>query len=323
MSAKERSSVSIGGLTLSLSNLEKVLWPRDGYTKGDLIGYYRNVAEPAVAHLKDRPLTLQRYPNGIDAQSFFEKQMPKGMPEWIERVTVPTPGGSRSHVTFPLCNDEPSLVYFANLAAIVLHVWTSGVQALDEPDFVLFDLDPGEKCTLRTLARVALQVRDCLNEIGLKPLIKSTGGYGVHVVVPLAAGYSYETAKVFAEIVARQAAAELGELASLQRTIAKRPQTAVYIDYVQVGLGKTIVAPYSVRARDGAPVSTPLHWAEIEAFGRRRSGVAPADEFAKLTIRTTPARLAREGDLWGPKSWKKQRLEGPSAKANRLWREEG
>jgi bifunctional non-homologous end joining protein LigD len=323
MSAKERSSVSIGERTLSLSNLEKVLWPRDGYTKGDLIGYYRSVAPQAITHLKDRPLTLQRYPNGIDALSFFEKQMPKGMPEWIERVTVPTPGGSRSEVTFPLCNDEPSLVYFANLAAIVLHVWTSHVPALDEPELLLFDLDPGEKCTLRTLASVSLTIRDLLVGIGLKPLVKTTGGFGLHVVVPLAAGYSYETAKVFAEIVARHAAGELRELATLQRTIAKRPETAVYIDYIQVGLGKTIVAPYSVRARDGAPVSTPLHWAEVEAFGRRRSGIAPADEFAKLTIRTTPARIASEGDLWGPKSWKKQRLEGPSAKANRLWGDRG
>jgi bifunctional non-homologous end joining protein LigD len=323
MSAKERSSVSVGGRTLSLSNLEKVLWPRDGYTKGDLIGYYRSVAPYAVAHLKGRPLTLQRYPNGIDALSFFEKQMPKGMPEWIERVTVPTPGGSRSEVTFPLCNDEPSLVYFANLAAIVLHVWTSHVPALDEPELLLFDLDPGEKCTLRTLASVSLTIRDLLVGIGLKPLVKTTGGFGLHVVVPLAAGYSYETAKVFAEIVARHAAGELRELATLQRTIAKRPETAVYIDYIQVGLGKTIVAPYSVRARDGAPVSTPLHWAEVEAFGRRRSGIAPADEFAKLTIRTTPARITSEGDLWGPKSWKKQRLEGPSAKANRLWGDRG
>jgi bifunctional non-homologous end joining protein LigD len=323
MSAKERSSVSIGERTLSLSNLEKVLWPRDGYTKGDLIGYYRGVATQAITHLKDRPLTLQRYPNGIDAQSFFEKQMPKGMPEWIERVTVPTPGGSRSEVTFPLCNDEPSLVYFANLAAIVLHVWTSHVPVLDEPELLLFDLDPQEKCTLKTLATVTLTIRDLLAEIGLKPLVKTTGGFGLHVVVPLAAGYSYDTAKVFAEIVARHAAAELGELATLQRTIAKRPQTAVYIDFVQVGLGKTIVAPYSVRARDGAPVSTPLHWAEVEAFARRRSAIAPADEFAKLTIRTTPARVASEGDLWGPKSWKKQRLEGASAKANRLWGDRG
>jgi bifunctional non-homologous end joining protein LigD len=119
--------------------------------------------------------------------------------------------------------------------------------------------------------------------------------------------------------VARRAAAQLGERATLQRTIAKRPQTAVYIDFVQVGQGKTIVSPYSVRARDRAPVSTPLHWEEVEALSRRRGSLAPADEFAKHTIATTPKRLAREGDLWGPKNWKKQRLEPALDKARRLW----
>ncbi len=317
--AEQRVSVRVGSRTLSLSNLDKVLWPRDGYTKGDLIDYYQSVASYAVAHLKGRPLTLQRYPNGIDGQTFFEKQMPRGTPDWIERVTLPTPGGSRSHVTFVVCNDTPTLTYLANLATIVLHIWTSRLPAIDEPDFVVFDLDPGEKCTLNTLSTVALAVRDLLGEIGLTPLVKTTGGYGVHVIVPLAAGYSYDTAKVFAEIVARRAAGELGERATLQRTIAKRPSNAVYIDYVQVGHGKTIVSPYSVRARDGAPVSTPLHWAEVEAFARRRATAAPADEFAKFTMATTPKRLDREGDLWGRKYWKKQRLEPAIGRARRLW----
>jgi bifunctional non-homologous end joining protein LigD len=317
--AEQRVDVRVGSRTLSLSNLDKVLWPRDGSTKGDLIEYYENVAPFAVPHLKGRPLTLQRFPNGIDGETFFEKQMPRGMPDWIDRVTVPTPGGSRSHVTFAVCNDAPSLVYLANLAAIVLHVWTSRVDALDEPDFVIFDLDPGEKCTLKTLTAVTLGVRKLLESIGLRPLVKTTGGYGLHVIVPLAAGYSYDTAKIFAEIVARRAASELGASATLARTISKRPQDAVYIDYVQVGQGKTIVAPYSVRARDAAPVSTPLHWAEVEAFARRRGTVAPADAFAAFGMATTPKRLAREGDLWGPKHWKKQRLEPAIAKAQRLW----
>lgn len=317
--AEQRVAQRIGSRTLSLSNLDKVLWPRDGYTKGDLIEYYQSVASFAVPHLAGRPLTLQRYPNGIEGQTFFEKQMPRGMPDWIERVTLPTPGGSRSHVTFAICSDAPSLVYFANLATIVLHVWTSRLPAIEEPDFVVFDLDPGEKCTLKSLATVALGVRGLLAAIGLTPLVKTTGGYGLHVVVPLASGYSYDTAKIFAEIVARRAAEELGELVTLQRTIAKRPQAAVYIDYVQVGHGKTIVAPYSARARDGAPVSTPLHWSEVEALERRRTPAAPADEFAKHTIATTPARLEREGDLWGRKYWKKQRLEPAIRRAQRLW----
>ena len=317
--AEPRVAARIGSRTLSLSNLDKVLWPRDGYTKGDLIEYYKCVAPSAVAHLKGRPLTLQRYPNGIDGATFFEKQMPRGTPDWIDRVTIATPGGSRSHVAFVVCNDLPSLVYLANLATIVLHIWTSRLPALEEPDFVIFDLDPGEKCTLKTLAVVTLAVRDLLEAIGLRPLVKTTGGYGLHVIVPLVAGYSYDSAKVFAELVARRAAEEVRELATLQRTIAKRPQNGVYIDYVQVGHGKTIVAPYSVRARDAAPVSTPLHWAEVEGFARRRATVAPADEFAKHTIATTPKRLDREGDLWGPKHWKKQRLEPAIDKARRLW----
>jgi len=317
--AQARTERRVGGRTLSLSNLEKVLWPRDGYTKGDLIAYYESVADYALPYLAQRPLTLQRYPDGIDKETFFEKQLPRGAPDWVERVTIPTPGGRRSHTTFIVCNDAPTLVWLANLATVVLHIWTSRMPALEEPDFVIFDLDPGERCTLKTLAVVALRFRSLLESIGLNALVKTTGGFGLHVVVPLRAGYSYDTAKIFAEIVARKAAADLGELATLQRTIAKRPQNAVYLDWVQVGQGKTIVAPYSLRARDGAPVSTPLHWSEVEGFSRRRTPVAPADEFAKFTLATTPRRLQREGDLWGRNYWKKQSLEPAINKAKRLW----
>ena len=134
MTAQSRVAARVGSKTLSLSNLDKVLWPRDGYTKGDLIEYYQRVAATVVPHLKGRPLTLQRYPNGIDAPAFFEKQLPRGTPDWIDRVTVPTPGGSRSETTFVVCNDAPSLVYLANLGSIVLHVWTSRLPALGPSD---------------------------------------------------------------------------------------------------------------------------------------------------------------------------------------------
>ncbi len=317
--AQSRVERSVGSRTLALSNLDKVLWPDDGYTKGDLIDYYERVAEYAVPYLARRPLTLQRYPDGIDKQTFFEKQLPRGTPDWIDRVTLPTPGGRRTETTFIVCNDAPTLVWLANMATIVLHIWTSRMPELDEPDFVIFDLDPGERCTLKTLATVALRFRELLRSINLNPLVKTTGGFGLHAIVPLASGYSYDTAKVFAEIVARQAAAQLGKLATLERTIAKRPQDAVYLDWVQVGQGKTIVSPYTLRARERAPVSTPLHWEEVEAFARRRGAGAPADEFAKFNMTTTPKRLAREGDLWGPKYWKKQRLEPALNKAKRLW----
>ena len=165
-----RVSVRIGDKALSLSNLDKVLWPRDGYTKGDLIEYYRSVAKVLVPHLRAIPLTLQRYPDGIDNQTFFEKQLPRGTPEWVDRVTVPTPGGRRTQTTFIVCNDAPTLVWLANMATVVMHIWTSRMPALEDPDFVIFDLDPGERCTLKTLATVALRFRQLLQAIGLAPL---------------------------------------------------------------------------------------------------------------------------------------------------------
>ncbi len=319
MSAPERTAVAVGARRLSLSNLDKVLWPRDGYTKGDLIDYYRSVAGVILPYLKDRPLTLQRYPDGIDGFSFFEKHLPKGVPDWVARVTASSAEGGKK-VTYVVCNDEPTLVYVANLASILLHAWTSRVKTLDEPDFVFFDVDPGEKCTLKTLATVTLSIRDALAAIGLQSLVKTSGGMGLHVFVPLAAGYTYETAKLFAELLARHVAGELGDdLVSLARSVGKRNPAAVYLDFVQVGRGKTYVVPYSVRARDGAPVSTPLEWPEVEAFARKRGAAAPSDEFGKYTIRTTGKRLNGRGDVWAGAAWKKQRLEEAIARAQTLW----
>ncbi|HEY5425174.1 MAG TPA: non-homologous end-joining DNA ligase [Candidatus Tumulicola sp.] len=318
MSAPERAVVVVGSRKLSLSNLDKVLWPRDGYTKGDLIDYYRSVAGVILPYIKERPLTLQRYPDGIDGPSFFEKHLPKGIPDWVARVTTSASDGGKK-VTYVVCDDEPTLAYVANLASIPLHAWTSRVKTLDEPDFVFFDVDPGEKCSLKTTATVTLALRDALADIGLQALVKTSGGMGLHVFVPLAAGYSYETAKLFAELLARHVAHDLGDLTTLERSVGKRRLEAVYLDYVQVGRGKTYVVPYSVRARDGAPVSTPLEWAEIEAFARKRGSIAPWDEFGKYTIRTTAKRIGKLGDLWGGKAWKKQRLEPAIARAQTRW----
>ncbi len=316
--ATQRTPVTVGKHALSLSNLDKVLFPRDGYTKGDLIGYYRGVAPLLLPYLQDRPLTLQRYPDGIDGPSFFEKHLPKGLPDWVERVSLTSPEGSRAKTTYMVCNDEATLAYVANLASIVLHVWTSRVQTIEEPEYVFFDLDPGEQCTIKTLAAVALEVRDVLASIGLTTLVKTSGGMGLHVVVPLVAGYTYDAAKMFAEIVAHRLGHEDKTRISLERSLAKRDQSAVYFDFLQVGRGKTIVSAYSVRARDGAPVSTPLAWEEVEAFARKRSGI-PADTFAAFNLKTTPKRLASDGDLWAGKAWKKQRLEPAIAKAQKQW----
>jgi bifunctional non-homologous end joining protein LigD len=318
MASTERTAVKVGSRTLSVSNLTKVLFPRDGYTKGDLIAYYRGVSPFLLPHLRDLPLTLQRWPDGIDGPSFFEKHLPKGLPEWAARTAIASPEGHRANTTYMICNDEATLVFVANLASIVLHVWTSRVETIEEPDYIFFDLDPGERCTIKTLADVTLRVRDVLASIGMTALVKTSGGMGLHVVVPLIAGYSYDAAKMFAEIVAHRLAGDDPKRITLERSVAKRDQTAVYFDFQQVGRGKTTVCAYSVRARDGAPVSTPLDWSEVEAFARKRSG-APWDTFAAFNIETTPKRLEKEGDLWSGKAWKKQKLEPAIAKAQKLW----
>jgi bifunctional non-homologous end joining protein LigD len=314
--AATKHDAVVGGRKLVFSNLDKVLWPRDGYTKGDLIEYYRSIAKWLLPHLRNRPLTLQRYPDGIDAQSFFEKQAPRFTPDWIPTVSLSADQRSRK-VAYLLCNDEATLAWCANLAAIVLHVWYSHVPTTDTPDYALFDLDTGEKTTIKTLATVALAFRDELADVGLPTLIKTSGGSGLHVVIPLRTQYDYDAVKQFAEITARHIAAKLPELTTLERTISRRPEDAVYLDWVQVGRGKTVVPPYVVRARDGAPVSMPLDWSEVEDFAKKRA--APQAIFAGWNMRNARKRLDTAGDIWGGKTWKPAALEPALRKAQRLW----
>jgi len=316
--AKTTETLELGGHTLSLTNREKVLWPADGYTKGDLVAYYRSMAPFILPHLIDRPLTLQRYPDGIAGESFFEKHAPRFLPAWIPTTTVKSDSGKRESVRFILCNDEATLAYVANLAAIVLHVWTSREGSLDIPEFLFFDLDPGEGCTLATLAKVALGLRDTLAEIGLVPAVKSSGGSGLHVAVPLVPAYTYDFCKGFGELVARRLNAGLRDLTTLERMPSKRPPGTVYLDYVQVGKGKTLVAPFSARARAGAPVSMPLDWTEVEAMSRKRARETEG-EFARFTIKNAPALVAERGDLWAGSHWKPQELEPALGAAQRMW----
>jgi bifunctional non-homologous end joining protein LigD len=311
-----KHEVTVDGRKITLSNLDKVLWPRDGYTKGDLIAYYRSVAKWLVPHLEDRPLTLQRWPDGIDHQSFFEKQAPKFKPEWIPTIALSADQQSRK-VSYMLCNDEATLTWCANLASIVLHTWYSRVPTTDNPDYALFDLDTCEKTTMKTLCTVALAFRDTLAEIGLASLVKTSGGSGLHVVIPLKTKYDYDAVRQFAEIVARHIAVQLPDLTTLERTVSRRPSTAVYLDWVQVGRGKTVVPPFVVRARDKAPVSMPLDWSEIEDLAKKRA--APAEVIAQWTIKNAAKRLASVGDLWAGKNWKEAQLEPALRKAQRAW----
>ncbi|MGH7757042.1 MAG: DNA ligase D, partial [Vulcanimicrobiaceae bacterium] len=178
--------------------------------------------------------------------------------------------------------------------------------------------DPWEGCTLKTLALVAIKLRDLLAEVGLLPLVKTSGSSGLHVVIPLVPQYDYEPVKIFAEMIARRLAAQNAALTTLERTTAKRKAGTVYLDYVQVGRGKTLVPPYVVRARDGAPVSMPLTWPEVETLARRRSG-EPPEASAKWTIANAAARLAKSGDIWSGEAWREAKLEPAVAAAQRRW----
>jgi len=316
---KTESTVDVGGRSVKLTNQEKVLFPNDGYTKGDLVAYYRAVAPVILPYLRDNPLTMERFPDGIAVtRGIWEKQMPRYTPEWVDRVTIAPSTGEPRDVTYVVVNDEAALVWVANLAAITLHIWYSRAPTIDVPDVILFDLDPGERCPLARLAKVALAFREELANIGITPLVKTTGGMGLHVIVPLEPHYDYDVAKGVSELVARRIHSVLPKDATLERALAKRPDDVVYLDWVQVGKGKTYVAPFTVRARDGAPVSMPLAWRDVEAMRRKRALETTA-EMRRWTIANVPGLVAKHGDPWRREGWKPQSLESALSKARSLW----
>ncbi len=316
---KTETTVDVGGRAVKLTNQDKVLFPNDGYTKGDLVAYYRAVAPVILPYLRDNPLTMERFPDGIGVpRGIWEKQMPRYTPDWVDRVSIAPATGEPREVTYVVVNDEAALVWVANLAAITLHIWYSRATAIDTPEMILFDLDPGERCPLARLAKVALAFREELGNVGIVPVVKTTGGMGLHVIVPLKPHYDYDVAKGVSELVARRIHSVLPKDSTLERAIARRPDDMVYLDWVQVAKGKTYVAPFTVRARDGAPVSMPLAWSDVEAMRRKRAPETTA-EMRRWTIANVPKLVAKHGDPWRREGWKPQSLESALTKARSLW----
>jgi bifunctional non-homologous end joining protein LigD len=290
-----------GKRTLKLSNLDKVFFPEDAIAKGDLLSYYRAVAPVAVPHLRDRPFTLKRYPNGIHEPFFFQKDAPKGMPEWIETVEVQAttrekPRRTRT-IRAPLVNDELSLLWMVNMGCIDLNAWYSRIDKPDRPDFVLFDLDPSPDVGFREVVQVALLVRDALDAFGLVGFPKTSGSDGMHVLVPLERRHTYAETREFCEIVARALVRTHRGLVTTEWVKEKR--RGVLIDWNQNGEGKTIASVYSVRPRVGAPVSTPLRWDEVN------EGLDPA----AFTMDVVLERVERDGDLYEGVLTTRQRLD--------------
>ena len=257
--------LSYGKRLLKLSNLDKPFWPDEGITKGDLLAYYRDVAPVVVPHLRDRPFTMRRYPDGAYGKAFFQKDAPKHMPDWIatKRVLVSTRESPprKRWIDAPLVNDEAALLWMVNMGCIDLNTWYSRVDKPDRPDFVLFDLDPSPDVGFAETIQVARLVKDVLDALGLASFPKTSGADGMHVLVPIARRHTYDDTREFAEIVARALARTHRGLVTNEWTKAKR--RGVLVDSNQNGEGKTIASVYSVRPKPGAPVSTPLRWDEV------------------------------------------------------------
>jgi bifunctional non-homologous end joining protein LigD len=290
-----------GSRTLRLSNLDKPFWPEEGITKGDLLAYYRAIAPTVVPHLRDRPFTMKRYPDGWSGDFFFQKDAPKHMPDWIPSrkflVSARDRARTKKWIAAPLVNDEAALLWMVNMGCIDLNTWYSRVDKPDRPDWVLFDLDPSPDVGFRETVQVALLVKEILDALGLVGFPKTSGSRGIHVLVPVERRYTYDETREFAEIVAGALARTHRGLVTTEWTKSKR--RGVLVDANQNGEGKTIASVYSVRPRAGAPVSTPLRWEELT------TDLDPE----RFTMDVVLERVRREGDLYADVLSTRQRLD--------------
>ncbi|MBO0724440.1 MAG: non-homologous end-joining DNA ligase [Blastocatellia bacterium] len=297
--AKELSGdvdLKVGNEVVALTSLDKVYWPEDGYTKGDLVRYYYEIAKYILPYLKDRPLILKRYPNGINKPSFHQHDVDDA-PDYARTIALDVEVGHT--VDYLICDNLATLLYVTNLGAIERHPWNSRARNLDHPDWAVFDLDPGEGVEFAAICEVAMILKEIVGRAGLECFAKTSGSRGIHVYAPLKPVHGYEEVADFAERVASIVASERPDLATVERSLRKRPPSSVYVDHFQNARGKSVVAPYSARPRTGAPVSAPLDWAEV-----RRGKITPQD----FTIENMRKRIERKGDLFKPALKLKQRL---------------
>lgn len=284
-----------------ITHPEKILFPDDGITKGELASYYEAIAPVMLPHLRRRPITMERFHRGIGAPGFFQKDVVKGFPEWLERVEVPKHGGTVHH---PIANDVRSLLWLANQNSITIHVWPSRVPNLYNPDICIFDLDPANDDELDTLRAAALQLRELLDELGLPSWIKTSGSKGFHIAVPLDGKSDFGAVARFAHSVGRILVSRDPDHLTQEFHKVDRGGR-ILVDTGRNDYSATYAATYTVRARPGAPVSAPCAWEEIE-----RGEVGPKT----FTLRTMAQRIAAVGDLWSDMLKKKKSLKLPTSR---------
>ncbi|MGH9313914.1 MAG: non-homologous end-joining DNA ligase [Vicinamibacterales bacterium] len=280
--------LTIGPRKVQLTNLQKLFWPDLKITKGDLLQYYADVSPYLLPHVKERAMVMKRYPNGAYGEFFFMKRAPSPRPEWIQTCAIEHGSGSIIH--FPMIQDLAALLWVINLGCIDLNQWYARCDDVDRPDYLHFDLDPGEGATFAMVRDTALIVRDALDGLRMKPLVKTTGSRGMHVYVPILRGPTQKQVWTFAKALAIELASRHPQLMTSVYKVAKRPKGRVLVDYNQNAWGRTLASIYSVRPRTRAPVSTPVTWKEVER------GV----EIEDWRIDNVRARLEKVEDLWKP-----------------------
>ena len=278
----------VGKRTVSLSNLDKVFFPEAGFTKRDLLQYYADVAAVLLPHLRDRAMVMKRYPNGIRGKWFFMKRAPSPRPEWIETCEIMHK--SRNLIAFPIVQDLASLLWTINLGCIDLNPWYARCDDVNRPDFLNFDLDPARGASFAEVRETAVVVRNALEELGMRALVKTSGSEGLHLYVAIVRGPTQKQVWGFAKQLAKRLEKEHPRLVTAEFLVADRPRGRVLVDYNQNAWGRTLASVYSVRPKEFAGVSTPVSWEEVER----------GFEIADFRLQNVPPRVRRLGDLWKP-----------------------
>lgn len=294
--ASGERTLRIDGRELRLTHLDKPFWPELGLTKGDLLRYYAQVAPVLLPHIADRAMVMKRYPNGAFGPFFFMKRAPVPRPEWVKTCSITH--GSGNVIDFPVIGDLASLLWVVNLGCIDLNPWYARCDDVLRPDYLHFDLDPGQ-APWEQVVEVGFILRDVLKGLKMPPLVKTSGSKGLHLYIPIRRGPTQKQVWTIAKALAQELAAAHPELVTAEYRIAKRPAGRVLVDYNQNALGRTLASIYSVRPTPYASVSTPLTWEELEKGAR----------IEDFTLRNVPARVKRRGDLWKPLLSAKGRVE--------------
>ena len=272
---------------LKLTNPDKLYWPEDKITKGDLINYYRDIAPYILPYLKNKPLSLKRNPDGIHGQVFFQKDAIGIVPDWIKTFPVKAESTGKM-VNYAVCNTADALLFIANLGCIEMNPWNSVITKPDNPDYLVMDIDPSDKNTFDEVIDTALVIRDVLKKAGMEGYCKTSGASGMHVYIPMKRKYMYDEVREFARIIATLTQEQLPKTTTLERSLSKRKKNHIYVDFLQNSRGQTLASAYSVRPKPGATVSAPLEWKEV------KHGILPTD----FTIKNILKRVAKKGDLF-------------------------